>query len=204
VVVRAIECYPNGRSNGHSPLRNACLPRQAGSAFCQGRAECYDLNRKKNASDEAEVIAFLNDLTAEGHVAASTQNQALAAILFLYRHVLHMDLPCLDGLIRAKRTHKAPVVLTPDEVRVVLSGIYGVPRIVAGLLYGSGLRLLEACQLRVKDIDCARRQITLRRGKGAKDRLTILPAATMPLLEEHLRGVREQHRRDLGTAVSMA
>lgn len=144
-----------------------------------------------------EVTAFLNHLATAERVAASTQNQALAAILFLYRHVLLIDLPWLDGLIRARKPRRLPAVLSVGEVRVLLGSMDGVTRLIATLLYGSGLRLMEACQLRIKDIDFAGRVITVREGKGAKDRLTMLPAGIVKPLELHLRGVREQHRRDL-------
>ncbi len=123
------------------------------------------------------VTSFLSALATRGHVAASTQNQALAALLFLYREVLGQDLPWLDQLMRAATPQRLPVVLTRDEVRAVLTRMEGVPRLMATLLYGSGLRLLECCRLRVKDVDFGRNQITVRRGKGDKDRATMLPGA---------------------------
>jgi integron integrase len=145
----------------------------------------------------AEVTAFLTSLAVQSKVAASTQNQALSALLFLYREVLGVDLPWLDDVVRAKRPQHLPVVLTRDEVRAVLQRLDGVPRLMAILLYGAGLRLLECCRLRVKDVDFAMNQITIRDGKGHKDRLTMLPAAVKAELVAHLERVREQHRADL-------
>lgn len=143
------------------------------------------------------VTAFLSSLATAGRVSASTQNQALAALLFLYREVLGVELPWLDDVVRAKAPPRLPIVLSRDEVAAVLARLSGPPRLMATLLYGSGLRLLECCRLRVKDVDFARRQITVRRGKGDKDRATMLPDAVRAPLSEHLRGVRLQHERDL-------
>ena len=127
-----------------------------------------------------EVTKFLTSLAVDRQVAASTQNQALSALLFLYKDVLEIDLPWLDGIVRAKRPERLPVVLTREEVRAVLQGLDGVPRLMAGLLYGAGLRVLECCQLRVQDIDFATNQIIVRGGKGDKDRVTMLPASPRP------------------------
>jgi integron integrase len=145
----------------------------------------------------AEVTGFLTFLAVEGKVASSTQNQALSALLFLYREVLGVELPWLDNLVRAKRPQHLPVVLTRDEVRAVLQGLDGVPRLMAILLYGAGLRLLECCRLRVKDVDFAMNQITIRDGKGHKDRPTMLPAAVKADLVVHIERGREQHHADL-------
>jgi integron integrase len=144
-----------------------------------------------------EVAQFLSSLAVEGHVAASTQNQALSALLFLYRHVLHQDLPWLDDVVRARRPRHLPVVLTREEVRSVISALQGTPRLMATLLYGSGLRLLECARLRVQDVDFAMNQIMVRDGKGAKDRVTVLPAVAKPPLAQHLELVRRQHASDL-------
>ena len=145
----------------------------------------------------AEVAQFLTSLAVEAMVAASTQNQALSALLFLYRDVLGVELPWLDDVIRAKRPQSLPVVLTRDEVRTVLERLEGVPRLMAMLLYGAGLRLLECCRLRVKDVDFATNQLVIRDGKGRKDRVTILPAAIKAALAAHIERVREQHQADL-------
>jgi integron integrase len=144
----------------------------------------------------AEVNAFLTHLAVEEKVSASTQNQALAALLFLYRDLLERDLE-LEGVIRARTRQRIPVVLSEAEVRAVREQLEGEPALVVGLLYGSGLRLMEALRLRVKDLDLERRELTVRDGKGGKDRLTVLPQSLVPALQEHLLGVRSLHRRDL-------
>ncbi len=143
------------------------------------------------------VTAFLTSLATDGHVAAATQNQALAALLFLYREVLGIALPWLDGIVHAKRPARLPTVLTRAEVRAVLAGMDGVPRLMATLLYGCGLRLLECCRLRIKDVDFGRNQLTVREGKGDKDRATMLPQSVRAELQAHLERVRAQHQRDL-------
>lgn len=130
-----------------------------------------------------EVEAFLTRLATEDKVAAATQNQALAALLFLYRQVLAQDLPWMSNIQRAKRPTRLPVVLTRQETARVLDGLSGVPWLVASLLYGSGLRLLEALRLRIQDMDFARHEVMIRRAKGGKDRRTMLPRALVaPLL----------------------
>jgi integrase len=136
-----------------------------------------------------EVTRFLSSLAVDGRVAASTQNQALGALLFLYRDVLEVDRPWLDGVVRAKRPERLPVVLTREEVAAVLRPLTGVPRLMASLLYGSGLRLLECCRLRIQDIDFARNQIVVRGGKGDEDRVTMLPAVLKADLARHLEAV---------------
>ncbi len=140
-----------------------------------------------------EVEAFLSHLATDRDVAAATQNQALAAILFLYRHVLDVELPWLDGIVRAKRPQRLPVVLSREEVRSVLSHMSGVSWLVASILYGSGLRLMEALRLRIKDVDLDHPQITVRDGKGGKDRVTVLPAGLLDSLSVHVAKVRSQH-----------
>ena len=144
-----------------------------------------------------EITKFLSSLAVEGNVAASTQNQALSALLFLYRDVLEQDLPWLDDVVRAKRPARIPVVLTRDEVRTLLLQMHGVPRLMAMLLYGAGLRLLECAHLRVKDVDFARNQLVVRSGKGDKDRVTMLPAVVKAELTRHLEAVKQQHEMDL-------
>jgi integron integrase len=144
-----------------------------------------------------EITQFLTSLAVQGKVAPSTQNQALAALLFLYREVLGQDLPWLDGMVRAKRPRRLPVVLTRDEVRAVLAQLTGVPRLMALLLYGAGLRVLECARLRVKDVDFASNQIVVRAGKGSRDRVTILPAVVRADLARHLEQVRRQYEQDL-------
>jgi len=146
---------------------------------------------------ESEVAAFLSDLAVRGRVSASTQNQALGALLFLYQEVLGRRLSWVDGVVHAKRPTRLPVVLTPAEVRAVLEHMRGSFWLVAMLLYGAGLRLMEALELRVKDLDFERHEIRLRSGKGAKDRVTVLPEAVCDALRAHLEMVRRLHNRDL-------
>jgi integron integrase len=146
---------------------------------------------------EREINAFLSSLATDGHVAASTQNQALSALLFLYRHVLEKPFPEMPTLVRARRPARLPVVLTREEVRRVLAHLGGEARLVATLLYGSGLRLLEALRLRVKDLDLSRNEILVRDGKGQKDRVTMLPATLKPDLAAHLKAVRADYDREL-------
>ena len=143
-----------------------------------------------------EVNAFLTHLAVEGQVSASTQNQALSALLFLYRELLGRDLD-LEGVTRAKRRPRLPVVMTVAEVRAVLERLDGTEALVAGVLYGGGLRLMEALRLRVHDVDFQRWQITVRHGKGGKDRRTMLPAGVGEKLRPHLEEVRRLHRQDL-------
>jgi len=145
---------------------------------------------------EAELTAFLSHLATGRGVAASTQNQALAALLFLYREVLETPMGWLDKIVRAKRPARRPSVMSREEVRRVLEAMDGVPRLVAMVLYGSGLRLMEACCLRLKDVDLDRGELMVRHGKGGRDRLTMLPASLVPLLEVQMQRVGAQHRRD--------
>jgi len=145
----------------------------------------------------AEVTAFLTHLARERDVSSSTQNQALSALLFLYGKVLEIELPWMKDIDRAKRPVRVPVVLTRDEVRALLARLEGTKWLMASLLYGSGLRLRECLKLRVKDADFGYRQITVRDGKGAKDRVTMLPAALVDPLRSHLARVRTLHERDL-------
>ena len=143
-----------------------------------------------------EVNAFLTHLAVELRVSASTQNQALSALLFLYRELLEQDLD-LERLVRAHKPRRLPVVLTAEEVRAVLQRLEGCDALVAGLLYGSGLRLIEALRLRVHDLDFNRRELTVRNGKGGKDRRTLLPERLSKELRNHLEEVRQIHQRDL-------
>ena len=144
----------------------------------------------------AEVGAFLSHLATEGKVSSSTQNQALAALLFLYQQVLGRELEWLGDLVHAKRPKQVPVVLTRGEARDLLARLQGTVWLVCALLYGGGLRLLEALRLRVKDIDFERREIIVRRGKGAKDRRTVLPGALVDPLRNHLATVKQMHEAD--------
>lgn len=144
-----------------------------------------------------EVSAFVGSLAVDGHVSASTQNQALSAILFLYRQVLRLEIGTVDAIPRARTPLKVPVVLSPREVRAVLEQLAGASKIVVSLLYGAGLRLQECLELRVKDIDFDRREMTVRRGKGQKDRRVMLPEAVVAPLGRQLATVRRLHAEDL-------
>jgi integron integrase len=142
-------------------------------------------------------MEFLSALAIRSNVSASTQNQALAGISFLYRDVLKIPLEDVEEIVRAKRPVRLPVVLTREEVKRVMGELEETPRLVAMLLYGSGLRVLECLQLRVKDVDFASHEIVVRGGKGDKDRITMLPAAVEPPLRDHLEAARGMHARDL-------
>jgi integron integrase len=146
---------------------------------------------------EREVRAFLAHLATTRKVAAATQNQAVAALAFLYRVVLNQPFGSLGEIVRAKRPRPRPTVMTRDEVRRMLDGLDGMPRLVAQLMYGSGLRLMEAVTLRVKDVDVSAREIVVRGGKGGSDRLTMLSGVAASELGPHIERVRMQHRRDL-------
>jgi integron integrase len=146
---------------------------------------------------EKEIARFLSSLASDSHVSASTQNQALNAILFLYREVLRKEIGYVDGVIRAKRSHRLPVVLTRQEVKSILGVLGNSDWLMVMLLYGAGLRLMECLQLRVKDIDFASNEIVVRAGKGDKDRHTMQPAAVKEPLAKHLEAIKRQHQRDL-------
>jgi len=154
---------------------------------------------KRHPRDMAgnEVAEFLSWLAVERKVSPSTQNQALAALLFLYREVLEIDLEWVEGVIRAKKARRLPVVFDRKEIRAVMEELDSTPRLVVSLLYGSGLRLLECLRLRVKDVDFERRRIIVRQGKGNRDRATLLPEAAIPVLEHGLELWKKQHARDL-------
>ncbi len=146
---------------------------------------------------EPDITRFLSSLATAGRVSASTQNQALSALLFLYQQVLNRKLDWLQGIIHAKRPLRLPVVLTRAEVETVLGHLRGTSWLMASLMYGAGLRVMECCRLRIKDVDFARGEIIVRDGKGAKDRITLLPARLAPPLATHLDNVQRIHRQDL-------
>lgn len=156
--------------------------------FCGGRHP-----RELGAT---EITTFLTHLAVDLKVAAATQNQALQALLFLYRDVLEIQLPLLDQVVRATRPHRLPVVLTRDEVRRVFANLRGSSRLVVGLLYGSGLRLAEALELRVKDMELDRREIMVRSGKGGKDRVTVIPSELVSPLRAHLAALSAWFQRE--------
>ena len=153
--------------------------------------------RHPNEMGERQITQFLTHLAVDKHVAASTQNQAFSALLFLYQQVLERKLDFIDNVQRVTRPSKLPVVFTPSEARSVLAHLKGDYRLMAELLYGSGLRLMECLRLRVKDIDFGYGHITVRDGKGLRDRITVLPEQLRQPLRRHLERTREIHQRDL-------
>jgi integron integrase len=153
-------------------------------------------SREAMLPPEPKVEAFLSHLAVKGNVAVSTQNQAFNALLFVYREVLHVQVGNIDS-VRATRPARVPTVLTTDEARQVITAMSGTTQLVVKLIYGSGLRLLEALRLRVHDLDFEMKQLTVRDGKGAKDRFTVLPESVIPTLRDHLERVRLAHREDL-------
>jgi integron integrase len=144
----------------------------------------------------AEITTFLTHLAVDLKVSASSQNQALQSLLFLYRDVLQLDLPFLDQIVRATKPRRLPVVLTHDEVRRIFASLRGRSRLIVGLLYGSGLRLGEALDLRVKDLELERRELTVRHGKGGKDRITVIPGELVPPLITHLAALQAWFGRE--------
>lgn len=161
----------------------------------------YHGKRHPQDMGAAEVEAFLSHLAVDRQVSASTQNQAKAALLYLYKQVLGVDLPWLDEVVQAKRPRRLPVVLTPTEVRTLLQHMDGTAGLVAELLYGTGMRLLEGLRLRVKDVEFARREIVVREGKGGKDRVTVLPENLMAPLQAQLQKARALHEKDLAAGL---
>ncbi len=145
----------------------------------------------------AEVATFLTHMAVDRQVSASTQNQAKAALLYLYKQLLGVDLPWLDDVVQAKRRRRLPVVLTQMEVRALLQHMDGTTGLIANLLYGTGMRLLEGLRLRVKDVEFARREIVVREGKGGKDRITVLPENLIAPLQAQSHKTRELHEKDL-------
>jgi integron integrase len=156
-------------------------------------------NNKKHPKDmgRLELEAFLTHLAVKRNVSASTQNQALNALLFLYKQVLNIELPWLEDVTRAKKPKRLPVVLTVREINSVLASLDGTKGLIAQLLYGTGMRLMECIRLRVKDVDFERREILVRDGKGGKDRVTVLPEKIIVELENHLLRVKFLHTQDL-------
>lgn len=168
-------------------------------AYWVRRFVCFSGMRHPRELGPSDVSRFLSHLAVEGKVTAGTQNQALAAIVFLYKDVLNMPVGWLQGLVRAKRSARVPVVLTKQEVRRVLGELKGrsTVALVAALLYGTGMRLLEGLRVRVKDIDFAKNEIVVRGGKGDRDRVTMLPDRLKGPLLKHLAAVRTQHEGDV-------
>lgn len=147
--------------------------------------------------NESHVVSFLNDLANQKNVAASTQNQALSAIVFLYKNILNHPLKNLNKLKRAKRSVHMPVVLSEKEARLVIEYLEGVPKLIVSLLYGSGMRISEVLRLRVLDLDLSYHQIVIRNGKGQRDRITMLPESLNTEMKSHLQKVKQLHQLDL-------
>jgi integron integrase len=154
---------------------------------------------KKHPQDMGvnEIREYLTHLAVDKNVAASTQNVALNALLFLYKQVLEINLPLIDGVLRAKKPQRLPSVFTPNEAKSVIAELEGTTQIIVSLLYGSGMRLTEVLRLRVKDIDFEMMNITVRDGKGEKDRVTMLPTSLMADLKNHLERIKLLHQQDL-------
>jgi integron integrase len=183
----------------HEAIRRRYFSRRTEEAYVHWikRFIFYSERRHPATLGEAEVTAFLNHLAVERKVAAATQNQALSALLFLYKEVLGRELAWLDGLHRASRPPRLPVVLTRAEVERLLAELQGTRWLIASLLYGAGLRVMECLRLRVKDVDLGYRQVLVRDGKGEKDRVTMLPEKLASPLGAHLARVKSLHARDL-------
>jgi integron integrase len=184
-------------------VRDACRVRhyslRTENAYAQWIRRFILFHGKRHPREMAagEINQFLTNLAVDGHVSASTQNQAFSALLFLYQKVLEVEPGQIAGVIRANRPKRLPVVLTRDEVDRVLAELRDPYRLVVQLLYGSGLRLLEALCLRVQDVDFVRHEILVRHGKGGKDRRTMLPQSIAASLQAHLEGVRARHQKEL-------
>jgi integron integrase len=183
----------------HEAIRQRHYSRRTEEAYAHWIKRFIYFHGKRHPSDlgEPEVTAFLNHLAVERNVAAATQNQALSALLFLYKEVLDKELQWLDGLTRARRPKRLPVVLARAEVISLLATMEGVTWLMANLLYGTGMRLMECLRLRVKDIDFAYSQILIRDGKGEKDRVTMLPDKLVEPLKAQLLRARQLHELDL-------
>jgi site-specific recombinase XerD len=181
-------------------LRYRHYSRRTEQTYCQWVKRYIRFHHVRHPAEmaEPEINAFLTHLAVKEKVSASTQNQAFSALLFLYRHVLGREIGDLGKVIRACKPTRLPVVMTRDEVKAVLVNLSGDKWLMASLMYGAGLRLMECLRLRVQDIDFSRNEIIVRDGKGAKDRVTMLPESIKAPLLEHLKRVKSIHERDLG------
>ncbi|MCJ7587414.1 MAG: integron integrase [Candidatus Aminicenantes bacterium] len=180
-------------------LRSRHYSRRTEQTYCQWVRRFIFFHNVRHPAEmaEPEINAFLTHLAVKEKVSASTQNQALSALLFLYRHVIGREVGELGDVIRARKPRRLPVVMTRDEVKPVLSSLSGDKWLMASLMYGAGLRLMECLRLRIQDIDFSRNEILVRDGKGAKDRITMLPESLKGPLQDHLKRVKEVHDRDL-------
>ncbi len=180
-------------------LRSRHYSRRTEQCYCHWVKRFIFFHNVRHPAEmaEPEINAFLTHLATKGRVSASTQNQALSALLFLYRHVLGRRIGDLGDVVRARRPARLPVVLTRHEVKTLLGQLQGDRWLMASLMYGAGLRLMECLRLRVQDVDLPSNQIVVRDGKGFKDRVTMLPEAVKPPLQSHLAAVKKIHERDL-------
>jgi len=197
--MEAVSREPKLLDQVHVAIRARHYSRRTEKSYVRWILRFILFNGKRHPADmgEREITSFLSMLATRRKVSASTQNQALSAILFLYRIVLQQEFDWLDGIVKAKRPVRLPVVLAREEVKAVLGHIRGTPWLMASLMYGAGLRLLECARLRIKDVDFAMGEITVRDGKGRKDRVTMLPYAMRAPLGEHVERVKRQHETDL-------
>jgi integron integrase len=180
-------------------LRSRHYSRRTEQAYSLWVRRFLRFNHMRHPKDmgEREINAFLTDLAVEKRVSSSTQTQALSAVLFLYRNVIGRDVGDLGGVVRARKPKRMPVVMTREEVRAVLAQMDGDTRLMASLMYGTGMRLMECLRLRVLDVDFGASEIAVRDGKGAKDRVTMLPAALVPALQRQFKRAKAVHDRDL-------
>ena len=197
------------RNNEHRPvklldmlreaLRSRHYSRRTEQTYCQWVKRYIHFHNVRHPAEtfEPEINAFLTHLAVKEKVSASTQNQALSAPLFLYRHVLECEIGNLGEVIRARKTKRLPVVMTHDDVKTGLGNLSGGKWLMASLIYGAGLRLMECVRLRAQDLDFSRNEILVRDGKGAKDRITMLPASLKTPLQEHLAAIKAVHEKDL-------
>jgi len=180
-------------------LRSRHYSRRTEQAYCLWVRRFIRFHGIRHPADMAqpEINAFVTHLAVDAHVSASTQTQALSALLFLYRHVIGREVGELTDLVRARKSRRLPVVLTRDKVKAVLSQLDGDTWLMVSLMYGSGLRLMECLRLRVLDVELTRSEVVVRDGKGGKDRVTMLPLSLKPALDSQLTTARATHQRDL-------
>ncbi len=185
----------------HNCIRTRHLSLRTEEAYCNWvkRFMAFHASKDLRVLRERHIEQFLTSLAVDEQVSASTQNQALNALLFLYREMFQVKIGILQDLVRAKRTARLPVVFSQEEIRSILHQLYGTSGLICSLLYGSGMRLLECLQLRVKDIDFMRKIIVVREGKGEKDRVTPLPLTLIPSLERQIAKVKVIHQEDRAT-----
>jgi integron integrase len=201
-VISAARCDPKGRRLFDEVRRRLRLKHYSLATervYLQWMRRFILANGKRHPREMGgvEVEGFLSALATDGGVSPSTQNQALSALLFLYRDVLGIELPWMEGIVRAKRPRRVPTVLSRDEVNHLLAALDGRPWLIASLLYGTGMRLMECLRLRVKDIDFGRNEISVRDGKGGKDRRTMLPRSLAEPLQREIERARVLHAQDL-------